>query len=629
MLRLAFVAQKAEMAALTEKIMLSWPPGRATMNFYHVRHAHEVEDLALEGDAVICRGLVPNILRQKYGRSLPLVELLVSGYDVLRTLNSCRSLSVSGKMALFTSAVAEIDLAAIIENSCLNIYAAAVKNQEDIRTHLDKAREAGADVVAGSTTTCLMAEERGFKAVVIESGLESVRLAMEEAARLVEVSWQTRVEAEKLRVILDSMYEGALAVDQNGLVTASNMAARELLNQEDKKTLSGRHIDSILPGGDFANILVSGQRRVGTLHRREGGDLVSNMLPINVEGRIMGVVSTFQAVSALQDVETRVRATMHGKGHKARYTFADYLGESAAMREAISRAVRISSTDRPLLIYGETGTGKEIIAQSVHNVSRRRNNPFVAVNCASLTENLLESELFGYVEGAFTGARRGGKPGLFEIANRGSIFLDEVSEIPLSLQARLLRVLQENEVMRLGHDRVIPVDVRLIAASNKDLEAMVRAGFFRQDLFYRLNVLSLRLPPLRERHGDIGLLTRHFLSESGSRTERPEIVMTPEALSLLEEYDWPGNVRELRNVCERLQVFASDPKIKAEDLLRVLDIPGRIRPRRLPRSARPTAADVHNALRKADGHHGQAAAALGMSRTTLWRRLREEKKTPV
>jgi transcriptional regulator with PAS, ATPase and Fis domain len=320
---------------------------------------------------------------------------------------------------------------------------------------------------------------------------------------------------------------------------------------------------------------------------------------------------------------------MHGKGHKARYTFADYLGESAAMREAISRAVRISSTDRPLLIYGETGTGKEIIAQSVHNVSRRRNNPFVAVNCASLTENLLESELFGYVEGAFTGARRGGKPGLFEIANRGSIFLDEVSEIPLSLQARLLRVLQENEVMRLGHDRVIPVDVRLIAASNKDLEAMVRAGFFRQDLFYRLNVLSLRLPPLRERPGDIGLLARHFLSESGSRTERLEIVMTPEALSLLEEYDWPGNVRELRNVCERLQVFASDPKIKAEDLLRVLDIPGRIRPRRLPRSARPTAADVHNALRKASGHHGQAAAALGMSRTTLWRRLREEKKTPV
>ena len=628
MIHLAFVAQKAEMAVLTEEIIKTWPPDRAMVSFYLVRHAHEAEELAIEGDVVVCRGLVYNVLRQKYGPSLPLVELLISGYDVLRALNQCRRVSTTGKIALLTSAVAEIDIVAITESTCLSIYAAAVKTPEEMSTHLRKAREAGADVVAGSTTTCLMAEEQGFKAVVIESGLGSVRLAMEEAARLVEASWQTRVEAEKFRVILDSMYEATLAVDKNGLITTSNTAARLLLNQAAGQELSGRHIDSVLPGSGFAEILASGKRRVGTLHRREGVDLVSNMLPFNVEGQILGAVSTFQAVSALQDVETKVRTIMHDKGHKARYTFNDCVGESMSMRETLSRAARISSVDKPLLIHGETGTGKEVIAQSVHNVSRRQNGPFVAVNCASLTENLLESELFGYVEGAFTGARRGGKPGLFEIANRGSLFLDEVSEIPLSLQARLLRVIQENEVMRLGHDRIIPVDVRIIAASNKDLESLVREGFFRQDLFYRLNVLSLRLPPLRERPGDVGLLARHFLSAGGSRMGWPEITLTPEALSLLEEYDWPGNVRELSNVCERLLVFASEPEINVEDLLGVLDIPGQPRPRHAP-GAKPSASDVHNALQEAGGRRRQAAAALGMSRTTLWRRLKEEGERPT
>lgn len=624
MLHLAFVTQKPEMAGRIETIMKDWPPGRATVTCYQVRDAHEAADLTIEGDVVICRGLVPAILRQKYGPALPLVELLISGYDVLRTLNQCRRLSTCGKAALLTSAVAEADLRELTANARLDIYAAHIRNHDEVRQHLEKARAIGVDVVAGSTTTCLMAEQMALKSVVIESGQESVRLALEEAARLADVSWQTRAETERLKIIIDSMFEGALAVDQNGLITASNMAARALLNPGRDNVIAGQHIDAVLPGSSFAELLTTGQSRLGTLHRREGGDLVSNMLPINVDGRIMGAVSTFQPVNTLQDVESRVRASMHDRGHKARYTFADCLGESATMRTALSRAARISSAELPLLIHGETGTGKEIVAQSVHNLSRRRTGPFVAVNCASLTENLLESELFGYVEGAFTGARRGGKAGLFEIANRGSIFLDEISEIPLSLQARLLRVLQENEVMRLGHDRVIPVDVRIIAASNKSLEYLVREGFFRQDLYYRLNVLSLTLPPLRERLGDIGLLAQHFLAESCAHAGRPDMVWAPGTLTLLEDYTWPGNVRELRNVCERIMVFATGTLVKPEDLRCALDAPSPSRPHRPPPGIRPTAEEVHKALHEAGGHHGLAASSLGISRTTLWRRLQKE-----
>lgn len=624
MLQLAFVTQKPEMAGLIETIMKDWPPDRAAVKCYQVRDAHAAADLMIEGDVVICRGLVPTFLRQKYGPSLPLVELLISGYDVLRALNQCRQLSTCGKVALLTSSVAETDLQELTANVRLDIYAACIRNHDRLKRHLEKAQTFGADVVAGSTTTCLMAEQMGFRTVVIESGQESVRLALEEAARLADVSWQTRAETERLKIILDSMFEGALAVDRNGLITASNVAARSLLSQGRDNAIVGQPIDLVLPGSSFADLLATGQSRMGTLHRREGGDLVSNMQPINVDGRIMGAVSTFQPVNTLQDVESRVRASMHDRGHKARYTFADCLGESTSMRTSLSRAARISAADLPLLIHGETGTGKEIIAQSVHNLSRRRNGPFVAVNCASLTEHLLESELFGYVEGAFTGARRGGKAGLFEIANRGSIFLDEISEIPLSLQARLLRVLQENEVMRLGHDRIIPVDVRIIAASNKSLAHLVREGFFRQDLYYRLNVLSLTLPPLRERVGDLGLLAQHFLSESCAHAGRPDMVWAPDTLPLLEDYNWPGNVRELRNVCERIMVFATGTTVKPDDLRCALDAPPPSRPRRPSSGTRPTTMDVQRALREAGGHHGLAATSLGISRTTLWRRLQED-----
>jgi transcriptional regulator with PAS, ATPase and Fis domain len=273
------------------------------------------------------------------------------------------------------------------------------------------------------------------------------------------------------------------------------------------------------------------------------------------------------------------------------------------------------------------------LAQSVHNASDRRKGPFVAVNCAALPESLLESELFGYVEGAFTGAAKGGKSGLFELAHQGTIFLDEVSEIPYRLQGRLLRVLQEREIMRLGHDRVIPVDVRVISATNKNLKQLTRQGSFRQDLLYRLDVLGIFIPPLRKRREDILILFSRFLAMNNNRFNKKVQRLTTQAQKVLLDYDWPGNVRELGNVCERVVVLSAGSTLDAADIRRVLAVDESLLksedaeqlPYRQLRTGKQREAEresIRSALAAAGGNKTQAAILLGVSRTTLWRKIR-------
>ena len=301
------------------------------------------------------------------------------------------------------------------------------------------------------------------------------------------------------------------------------------------------------------------------------------------------------------------------------------------MLECVQEAKAFALTDSNIVVVGETGTGKELISQSIHAYSHRSQNNFVALNCAALPENLLESELFGYVEGAFTGATKGGKPGLFEIAHNGTIFLDEISEIPLGLQGRLLRVLQEREIMRLGDSRIIPINIRVIAATNKNLEELVRAGKFRSDLFYRLYVLQLNLPSLRERREDIPLLVQDFIRQFQAR----EGLTTPLELSeadyrLLQERPWNGNIRELRNFCERLVVLYRPGTSVSDLLVHLLSGPASQPETAAPPVPAPSHARIDlpyetllAVLQECRGSRTQAAAKLGISRGTLWRMLKK------
>lgn len=313
-------------------------------------------------------------------------------------------------------------------------------------------------------------------------------------------------------------------------------------------------------------------------------------------------------------------------GH--RYSVTDLVGRSAQMRQLRERIGLYCASDATVLISGATGTGKELAAQSLHGLSARSKGPFVAINCGAIAESLLESELFGHDEGAFTGARRGGRIGLIEAARGGTLFLDEIGEMPLPLQTRLLRVLEEREVTRVGSSTPIPVDVRVIAATHTDLDGMVRESRFRRDLYFRLNVLCLEIPALREHAEDIAELAQLFLRRaSGDKAA----TLDADALTLLRSYHWPGNVRELRNVIERLPILAKNVRNVGVELLKS-SAPELTRtpPAAIPSQvveipvATPSRQQLAEVMVRAGGHRGRAAALLGVSRTTLWRWLQAQ-----
>jgi transcriptional regulator with PAS, ATPase and Fis domain len=323
--------------------------------------------------------------------------------------------------------------------------------------------------------------------------------------------------------------------------------------------------------------------------------------------------------------ESLTRKKLHDKGLRARYTFNDIIDGTGVFRKTLSQAARFSQVECPVLITGESGTGKELLAQSIHNAGPRRDGPFVAVNCAALPENLLESELFGYSEGAFTGALKGGKPGLFELARGGSIFLDEISEIPFSFQSKLLRVLQENEVRRIGDDKILSVDIRVITATNRNLRDMTRKGLFRQDLLYRLDVLSIHIPPLRERPEDIIHLFNHYTAEFSRKYNKEIAFLSGDAKRLLEQYAWEGNVRELRNITERICLLNKQCVISAGMIREVLPLPdGEISPVHSAGREHPSEQEALKSLMEQyGGNRRKIAEHLNIDRSTLWRRLKK------
>ena len=345
-----------------------------------------------------------------------------------------------------------------------------------------------------------------------------------------------------------------------------------------------------------------------------------------------GKVITLHEVTRIQASESKIRSSFHKKGLYARYHFSDVIGDSEAIRQLTARAKTYAGHDSNLLIHGETGTGKEVFAQSIHNHSRRKLGPFVSVNVASIPPSLLESELFGYVDGAFTGARKGGKPGLFELAHEGTLFLDEIGELAPEIQSRLLRVLQEREIMRIGDDKIIPVDVRIISATNRDLFQQTQNGSFRQDLYYRIHVVGLRIPPLRARPEDIAPIFEHYLRLFAGKAGR-DARLTPAARDTLSLHPWPGNVRQLRNVAE-VVAYGDDEVIDAQHIAEVLGEQERASTETrfitIPECASLKQMEseiIRNLLSKHPAD--EVCARLGISRVTLWRKMKHLTGLPV
>jgi transcriptional regulator, propionate catabolism operon regulatory protein len=358
--------------------------------------------------------------------------------------------------------------------------------------------------------------------------------------------------------------------------------------------------------------------------------VLAHFHPMREHGTLLGAVMVCQDAGSVQGADRQLRISATRKDYRARYRLEHIVGRNTLLRNQLDLARRYARTDSTVLIRGESGTGKELFAQGIHNASARCGAPFVAINCASLPEPLLESELFGYEEGAFTGARKGGKPGLFELAHTGTLFLDEIGDMPIALQTRLLRVLQEREVVRLGGTQPTPIDVRVIAATHRPLRARIAEGQFREDLYYRLSILRLQLPALRERLDDVPDLARQILQAIIERNRLALDAAQPLArlLPMLLAHAWPGNVRELENVLERAALILCDGDLHIEHaglheaLFDETDTPAPVLSGAGSSSTAATET-LQATLARHEGNLSRTAKALGISRTTLWRRLKD------
>lgn len=367
-----------------------------------------------------------------------------------------------------------------------------------------------------------------------------------------------RLESQ-FEMLMEILDEGIAGVNEKGEVFACNRKLEEITGISSREALH-RPAGEVYPFLPFDKCLAQRAPQPARVVSVGGVNCNVAVVPVLRGEACIGAFATVQRFSDAENRQNELRSQLLHKGYRAKYTFDDVLGQSPAIQRCVAILKKMSVTALPVLLIGETGTGKELFAHAVHNASTRAEGPFVAINCAAMPENLLESELFGYEDGAFTGAKRGGKPGLFEFAHRGTLFLDEVEGMSPALQVKLLRVLQEREIMRVGGNKIISVDVRVIAATNEDLERRVEEGSFRRDLYYRLNTLPVLIPPLREREGDLLLLIDHFRRAIGA-----SFTLSPEVERLLLTHQWRGNIRELRNVVEYFS-YTGSPVVGPEEL---------------------------------------------------------------
>ena len=423
------------------------------------------------------------------------------------------------------------------------------------------------------------------------------------------------------QAVLDFTHDAILAIDENGRIQVLNPPAERIMGCRAADSV-GQPVEAVLPNTLLPDVL-EGEKQLDQIMQIHQTLCNTNRIPILVDGQRRGVVATFQDVKQLQNSEQKIRLKLHEKGLVAKYAFNDILGDSPAIRSTIQIARSYAASRASVLILGETGTGKELFAQSIHNASDRRDGPFVAINCAAVSNSLLESELFGYEAGSFTGASRGGREGVFELAHGGTLFLDEIGEIPRETQVELLRVLQEKEIRRVGGSRVIPVDVRIIAATNKDLLQETVEGRFREDLYYRLDVLDLKLPPLRERGDDVKILGLHLFRQLPGGKDP---IMQSQFLYLLEQvgpYQWYGNIRELQNFVERANILmrnAGASSVTVSDILRRRAEPA---PEPCQETESRDRRAIEAALHNHPGSMADAARSLGCSRQTLWRKMKK------
>lgn len=494
------------------------------------------------------------------------------------------------------------------------------------------------NVIIGSGLIVNLAKKHGLYGV-LWYGQETIQLSVNIAFDILKARVLERSNQKRQSIVMENFNEGVINLNRMNRIMNINQAAIDLLGLDKDKNYESLFISDVLDNSELLNETLSPKKLTDRILKYQNKTLIVDKHLIYVNKQIDGNVIIFSDVETLQQKENKVRRKLNKKFEGAKYTFDDIIGQSNQMIKAKLKAEKFAKADAHVLILGESGTGKELFAQSIHNESRRANHPFVAVNCAAIPENLLESEFFGYSDGAFTGALKGGKPGLFEVAHNGTIFLDEIGELPLSMQAKLLRVLQEKDVRRVGSAVPIPIDVRVISATNVNLMAGVKSGEFRMDLYYRIAVLNLFLPNLNQRKNDIGLLLKRFTVNNYPNLYPIIERYFTDLLQLLDSHKWEGNVREFENTIERLFAYiGTDFDIEKELIIEYLEesINENYYLLNKADSVNETFQEqikeveflkIQEALERTNGNKQEAAKILGISRSTLWRKFNEANST--
>ncbi len=626
-------------------------------------------DQSREYDVIISAGANASLLHSAL--NMPVVSIKVSGCDLLKALQKARQTSDRVGLGIYKEKLPELE--ATKELLQVQVSQQPYETVDDIIDSFRRLKQEGYRVIVGSSLVVELAEENGIVGILAYS-LESIQMALEKAVQIAELAVLEAARYAKLNAVLQNLHDAVLAVDEEHRITAINPLMARILGAAAGEVV-GRDLRDVAPVLSLGDLMAETDAAVDSVVMVGGRSFLMTRTALRESGQFTGALLKLTDAQAIQRADTMVRSQRKPRGLTARYRFEHISGSSPALKRALAVAERCARSMATVLITGDSGTGKELFAQAIHNASLRCDRPFVALNCASFPESLLESELFGYEDGAFTGARKGGKGGLFESAHTGTIFLDEIGDMPITLQTRLLRVLQEREVVRLGSHQPIPVDLRIIAATHCCLSDRITDGSFRADLYYRLNILRLSIPPLRDRPQDIGALALKLLFSSLQRqgcSLSVDQALAP-LMPILQRYEWPGNVRELENIMERFTAFLGATRsvsgidypaflAEAEELGTVavsarIALPkpeaGAGAPRAEPVFSDAWRADpdlvaadeladdgdsahefapavkldagtITDALARSGGNKQEAATLLGVSRTTLWRRMRDE-----
>lgn len=569
--------------------------------------------------------------------NIPIITFRITPIDILSAIKKAHSHSNYIAIAMANFEKLEYDYTILHDILNVNLQFISYSTEQELKQKIKQFSRTNG-VIIGTSIAVSLAKQFGLEGILIYSLKNSILESIDHALEMIDLKRNEEKHSTEFKAIINTVSDGILAINENNKISLINKSAQKLLSVNNRD-FQGKNLSSV-----FSNSILGNLTQSDELHdkivRFNNNTLNVNQTPIIVKGNKLGKVITFQDITKIQKIEQKYRSEIETQGLIAKTHFKDIICASQSMKKTLEKAKRYSQADSTVLIIGETGTGKELLAQSIHNYSKRKEHPFVAVNCAALPESLLESELFGYEGGSFTGAKKKGKKGLFELAHNGTIFLDEINSVSLHFQAKLLRVLQEKEVVRIGSGKVIPINIRIIAASNEDLINLVNKKSFRADLYYRLNVLKIHIPPLRNRLEDIPPLAKQFIYENNKGLHDAIQNNFEELCEELMKYDYPGNIRELHNILERFTVLYEPEAVEGpsyfQNLLREC-----VEEQYLDRSNlkqnitvpirdnyRDSIIEAEKAILKKyvdmfNGDKSTLAKMLGISRTTLYRKLKE------